>query len=45
MQESLRFFGKIMSAIISRVTNKWFVSVIVETSDKLNLPKAKNAVL
>ena len=42
MRESLRFFGKIMSATISRVANKWFVSVTVETSDKLNLPKAKN---
>ena len=42
MRESLRFFGKIMSATISRAANKWFVSITVETSDKLNLPKAKN---
>jgi putative transposase len=31
MRESLRFIGKIISATISRVANKWFVSVTVDT--------------
>ncbi len=32
MRESLRFIGKIISATISRVAHKWFVSVTVDTS-------------
>ena len=31
MRESLRFIGKIQSATISRVSDKWFVSITVET--------------
>jgi putative transposase len=30
--ESLRFVGKIISATISRIANKWFVSITVETN-------------
>jgi putative transposase len=42
MRESLRFTGKIMSATVSRVADRWFVSITVETQDDLRLPKAKN---
>lgn len=30
--ESLRFFGKIMSATISRIADKWFVSLTIDTN-------------
>ena len=30
--ENLRFIGKIVSATISRIANKWFVSITVETN-------------
>ncbi|TSE35344.1 transposase, IS605 OrfB family [Tepidimonas fonticaldi] len=33
MRESLRFAGKIMSATISRVADRWFVSIVVDTED------------
>ena len=33
MRESLRFTGKIMSATVSRVADRWFVSITVETDD------------
>jgi len=36
MREPLRFAGKIMSATISRVADRWFVSITVDTQD---LPK------
>lgn len=42
MHESLRFAGKIMSATISRVADRWFVSVTVDTPDLSHLPKAEN---
>ncbi len=38
MRESLRFTGKIMSATLSRVADKWFVSITVDTED---LPKRR----
>ena len=38
MRESLRFAGKIMSATISRVADRWFVSIAVDTEDP---PKRK----
>ena len=38
MRESLRFAGKIMSATISRVADRWFVSIVVDTEDP---PKRK----
>jgi putative transposase len=33
MRETLRFIGKIISATISRIADKWFVSVTVDTPD------------
>lgn len=33
MRESLRFTGKIMSATLSRVADKWFVSITVDTEE------------
>lgn len=42
MRESLRFAGKIMSATISRVANRWFVSITVDTENNSHLPKAEN---
>ena len=42
MRESLRFTGKIMSATISRVANRWFVSITVDTEDNSHLPRAEN---
>jgi len=42
MRESLRFTGKILSATISRVADKWYVSIAVDTQDSSHLPKAEN---
>ena len=42
MRESLRFKGKLLSATISRVADRWFVSIAVETQDTSHLPKAEN---
>lgn len=42
MREPLRFAGKIMSASISRVADKWFVSIAVDTQDDSHLPQAEN---
>jgi putative transposase len=42
MRESLRFTGKILSATISRVADRWFVSITVDTPDNPHLPKAEN---
>lgn len=42
MRESLRFAGKIMSATISRVADRWFVSITVDTPDSSHLPQAEN---
>ena len=42
MRESLRFAGKIMSATVSRVADRWFVSITVDTVDRSHLPQAKN---
>lgn len=42
MRESLRFAGKLMSATVSRVADRWFVSIAVDTSDSSHLPKAEN---
>ena len=44
MRESLRFAGKIMSATISRVADRWFVSITVDTEDDSYLPKAENHI-
>lgn len=42
MRETLRFTGKIMSATVSRVADKWFVSITVDTPDDSHLTKAEN---
>jgi len=42
MRESLRFKGKILSATVSRVADRWFVSIAVDTQDDSHLPQAKN---
>jgi len=42
MRESLRFAGKLMSATISRVADRWFVSITVDTPDSSHLSKAEN---
>lgn len=42
MREALRFNGKILSATISRVADKWFVSITVETQEDSPPPKAEN---
>lgn len=42
MRESLRFTGKILSATISRVADKWFVSITVDTQDNSHLTQAEN---
>ena len=36
MSESLRFEGKILSAVISRKADRWFVSIVVEIQDNTN---------
>jgi len=42
MRESLRFTGKIMSATISRVADRWFAAITVDIPDFSHLPKAEN---
>ncbi|WP_274377008.1 RNA-guided endonuclease InsQ/TnpB family protein [Candidatus Methylacidiphilum infernorum] len=41
MREPLRFTGKIMSATVSRVADRWFASITVYAPE-LQLPKAEN---
>lgn len=42
MREELRFPGKIMSATVSRVADRWFVSIAVEMPDSLRQQEAEN---
>ncbi len=42
MKEALRFIGRIISATISRVADRWFVSITVDTDDLSHLPAAEN---
>ncbi|CAN7220100.1 RNA-guided endonuclease TnpB family protein [Cupriavidus necator] len=42
MRETLRFAGKIMSATVSRVADRWFVSITVDTPDSSHLPEAES---
>jgi putative transposase len=42
MREALRFAGKIMSATISRVADRWFVSFTMDVRDYSHLPEAEN---
>lgn len=39
MAEPLRFDGKIMSGTVSRVADKWYISIAVEIQSDLALPK------
>jgi putative transposase len=41
MRESLRLTGKILSATVSRVADRWFVSITLDVENP-NLPKAEN---
>lgn len=34
MRETLRFTGKILSATISRVADRWFASITVDTQER-----------
>lgn len=42
MRETLRFNGKIISATVSCVADRWFVSITVDTDQDQTLPEAKN---
>lgn len=42
MRESLRFKGKIMSATVSRVADRWFVSITVDIGNDSHLTSAEN---
>lgn len=42
MRETLRFAGRIMSATVSRVAARWFVSLTVDLPDPSHLPQAEN---
>lgn len=44
MYEKLRFTGKIMSYVISRQADQWFVAITVEVEDFENLPSNENQV-
>ena len=42
LRETLRFTGKILSATVSRVGDRWFVSIAVDTQDNSHRPQAEN---
>ncbi|WP_299044255.1 RNA-guided endonuclease TnpB family protein [uncultured Thermosynechococcus sp.] len=42
MHEPLRFKGKILSATISRVADRWFVSIAVDVQDNVHRPKTES---
>ncbi|MDD2729532.1 RNA-guided endonuclease TnpB family protein [Malikia sp.] len=42
MRETLRFAGKILSATVSCVADRWLVSITVDTQDNSHLPQAEN---
>jgi putative transposase len=42
MCEALRFKGKIMSATVSRLADRWFVSITVDVEEAPHLPKTEN---
>lgn len=44
MTESLRFTGKIMSATVSCVADKWFVSIAVETEIQPKIAKSQSVI-
>lgn len=44
MREVLRLSGKIMSAVVSRTADQWFVSIAVDTEVTPQPPKTKGAI-
>lgn len=42
MRESLRFAGRILSATVSRVASRWYVSITIDTADVSHLPQTEN---
>jgi putative transposase len=38
----LRYAGRILSATVSRVADRWFVSIAVDIADRSHLPEAEN---
>lgn len=44
MREALRFSGKVMSAVVSRTADKWFVAIAVDTAVDPQPPKTKGVV-
>ncbi len=44
MRESLRFEGKILSATLSRLADRWFVSINVATVDPVSVTENENQV-
>lgn len=44
MRENLRFSGKIMSAVVSRTADYWFVAITVDVEVALQLPRTKGVV-
>ncbi|MEL3892168.1 RNA-guided endonuclease TnpB family protein [Ferrovibrio sp. MS7] len=42
MRETLRFTGKIMSATVSRVADRWFVSIVLDTANRSHFSTAEN---
>ena len=44
MRESMRFTGKIMSAVVSRTADQWFAAIAVDTEVKQQPPKTKGVV-
>jgi putative transposase len=42
MRETLRFTGKRMLVTVSRVADRWHASIVVDTDDQSQLPKAEN---
>ena len=45
MRETLRFVGKIVSATISRIADRWFVSITVEIPDPPQVKPEQNSVV
>ena len=39
MAEQLRFYGKIISGTVSRVADKWYISIVVDVKKDLTSPK------
>lgn len=44
MREPLRFDGKIMSATVSRVADRWYASITIDVPDSPRLPENQDAV-